>query len=126
MVRQNKKYMKIQEYQENVEDWTKKCFGENIATNIRERNYRFLEEALELVQSGGISKEESLALVDYVFERPSGVIEQEVGGVIVTLAALCSARGISLENSAANELNRINGNMEKIRDKHNAKKLRIA
>lgn len=104
--------------------WTEHCFGKEIADDKIERNYRFTEEALELVQSAGIEKEKVLELVEYVFSRPVGEIKQEVGGVMVTLAAFCNANRINLEDEANNELQRCWNNIEKIRHKQANKKIK--
>ncbi len=42
----------------------------------------------ELVQAVGTSREDALRLVEYVYTRPVGELRQEIGGVMVTLAAL--------------------------------------
>lgn len=79
------------EFQQEVDEWLIACFGETIARDKTERNHRFLEEALELVQAGGCTVSEAHQLVDYVFNRPIGDLPQEIGGVMNTLAALCLA-----------------------------------
>lgn len=107
--------------QERVRSWVIKCFGLDIANDRNERNERFLEEALELVQSAGLTKDQAHNLVDYVYARPKGEIEQEVGGVTVTLDALCSAHNIDREACEETEINRIWGNIDKIRDKQKKK-----
>jgi hypothetical protein len=94
-------------YQNRVHAWMLECFGQKIASDITERNHRFLEEALELVQSTGCTSTEAHRLVDYVFGRAVGDPPQEVGGVRVTLAALCLAAGIDGEAAAETELARI-------------------
>lgn len=81
-------------FQQRVEPWLLACFGEQIAADTIERNHRFLEESLELVQACGCTQSEAHQLVDYVFGRPVGEVQQEAGGVMVTLAALCRAQGI--------------------------------
>lgn len=107
-------------YQHRVAQWIRTCFGSKIADHQMERNYRFLEEALELVQALGATRQDALDLVDYVFNRPTGEPKQEVGGVMVCLAALCAANSISLLDAAETELTRITDPvvMEKIRQKH--------
>ncbi len=117
--------MTMTDYQNKVKLWTNKCFGESVASNVIERNYRFLEEALELIQAGGMPKDVVTAMVNHVFDRPIGDINQEVGGAIVTLASFCNARDLSLEIAANEELNRIEANLDKIREKHQTKTLRI-
>jgi len=107
--------------QERVQPWMLACFGEVIAGDREERNHRFLEEALELVQACGCTASEAHQLVDYVFGREIGEPPQEVGGVMVTLAALCLANGIDMHAAAETELARIWTKVEAIRAKQAAK-----
>ena len=95
-----------------------KCFGAYIANDTTERNYRFLEEALELVQSLGCSQDDAHALVNYVYGRDQGDVNQEVGGVMVTLAALCNANEIDFVKAGDAELKRVWGKVDQIRQKH--------
>ena len=108
-------------YQKRVDVWMLKCFGEKISADRIERNHRFLEEALELVQANGCTKEEAYRLVDYVYGRDVGEITQEVGGVMVTLAALCSASSVKMQACAEVELDRIWTKVEQIRAKQATK-----
>lgn len=94
-------------FQSRVQPWMMECFGAEIAADLLERNDRFIEEALEFVQAGDYPKERAHALVEYVYGRPQGEINQEVGGVMVTLAAACLARGIDMHAEAERELARI-------------------
>jgi hypothetical protein len=98
----------MREFQARVDSWMLECFGQQIAADKIERNHRFLEEALELVQAGGLTATEAHMLVDYVYGRPTGEMGQEVGGVAVTLAALCTAHGVDLSLQAVREVERIN------------------
>lgn len=84
--------MKIRELQAKVQHWMLECFGPDIAADHNERNHRFLEESLELVQACGCTAQEAHKLVDYVFPRPKGERQQEAGGVAITLNALCNAQ----------------------------------
>ena len=113
--------MSEETFQKRVAVWTPSCFGKDIANNSVERNHRFLEEALELVQACGCEKEEAKKLVDYVFSRDTGQREQEVGGVMVTLASLCNVQGIDMNQAADKELQRAWDNIEKIKAKQQAK-----
>lgn len=108
-------------FQGRVNDWMQTCFGQEISADKTERNHRFLEEALELVQALGCTKDEAHQLVDYTFGRPLGEPEQEVGGVIVTLAALCHVNCIDMSDAGETELARVWTKIEKIRVKHLAK-----
>jgi hypothetical protein len=108
-------------FQYRVGTWVVKCFGVDVGYDKIERNQRFLEESLELVQSLGCSRSEAHQLVDYVFGRPLGEPKQEVGGVMVTLAALCNANEIDIENASEEELARIWTVIDKIREKQKKK-----
>lgn len=108
-------------FQERVKPWMLACFGEEISHDVTERNHRFLEEAIELVQATGCTESEAHQLVDYVFARPVGEPAQEVGGVMVTLAALCLAQKMDMHAAGDTELERIWANIEKIRAKQAAK-----
>jgi hypothetical protein len=108
-------------FQERVQPWLMACFGKMIADDREERNHRFLEEALELVQSCGCTASEAHQLVDYVFGREIGEPRQEVGGVMVTLAALCLANAIDMHDAGEVELARIWTKVEAIRAKQAAK-----
>lgn len=110
-------------FQQRVQPWMMACFGAEISADRVERNHRFAEEAMELVQANGMPRADAHALVDYVYERPVGVLSQEVGGVMVTLAALCLASGTDMHADGETELARINAPdmIEKIRAKQAAK-----
>lgn len=108
-------------FQAAVYEWMLRCFGAEISADKTERNHRFLEESLELVQSLGTTKEEALKLVDYVYGRPVGEPHQEVGGTMVTLAALCQANGMSMEIAGDVELSRCWEKIDQIRAKQAAK-----
>jgi hypothetical protein len=115
----------MREFQKSVGKWMVDCFGEKIAYDSKERNFRFLEEALELVQSNDCTKEDAYKLVDYVFNRPKGEFKQEVGGVMVTLAALCNIKFRNIDACAWSEYARIvkPDAMEKIRAKQVTKEI---
>lgn len=110
-----------QELQPRVRPWLLACFGEVIADDAAERNHRFLEESLELVQACGCTQSEAHQLVDYVFSRPIGEKTQEAGGVMITLAALCLAQRIDMHECGEVELARIWTKVEAIRAKQAAK-----
>lgn len=111
-------------FQDGINRWLLSCMGPTITKNKRERNFRFGEEALELLQAAGCSKSDVLDLVEYVYGRERGDLEQEIGGTMVCLAALCTAHGINLELAGNLELDRCWNNIDKIRAKHDDKVLR--
>jgi len=108
-------------FQSRVQPWMTACFGTEISGDREERNHRFFEEAGELVQSLGMTEGEAIQLVRYTWGRPVGYPSQEVGGVRVTLAALCLANGLDDDAAAEAELARIWTKIELIRAKQAAK-----
>jgi hypothetical protein len=52
-------------FQAKVEPWLRTCFGEVIMNDRQERNHRFLEEALELVQAAGCTREVEYPALPY-------------------------------------------------------------
>lgn len=108
-------------YQRQVEEWLVACFPPTVARDRIERTHRFLEEALELAQANGCTREQARALVDYVYGRPEGRPELEVGGVMVTLASLCSASGIDMQDAGDAELRRNWERIDAIRRKQASK-----
>lgn len=108
-------------FQHRVLPFLVECFGGGAALDPTERNHRFLEESLELVQACGCTASEAHQLVDYVFNRPVGEKSQEIGGVMVTLAALCLAQNYDMAYCGEVELLRIWGKIDKIRKKQAAK-----
>ena len=108
-----------------VSVWIKKCFNSEIVNNPTERSHRFLEESLELVQSCGYNKNDATKMVDYVFSREKGEKSQEVGGVMVTLAALCNVQKINMNLAANIELERCYQKIDEIRKKQVSKNLKV-
>lgn len=108
-------------YQKRVEQWLAACFTPEVRADRNERTHRFLEEALELAQANGCSHNDALVLVDYVFGREKGQPDQEVGGVMVTLASLCSATGLNMDDAGDRELERNWNRIDAIRAKQQSK-----
>ncbi|MFZ2996237.1 hypothetical protein [Sphingobium sp.] len=95
------------DFQTAVGKWMVEVFGEEIAMDPLERIMRFLEEALELAQAEGMTPAEVSRVVDYVYGRPVGETSQEVGGVMVTLAAFCFRRDVDMKGASLTEFDRI-------------------
>ena len=104
-------------FQRRVAEWMAVCFPPAVCADREERTHRFLEEALELAQASGCLRADAYRLVDYVFSREMGRVEVEVGGVMVTLAALCSAFEVDMTVAADRELERNWSRIEAIRRK---------
>ena len=108
-------------FQDRVDPWMQACFGAEISADKLERGDRLLEEVLELLQSGDYPPERIAALTKYVWAREIGEPAQEVGGVMVTLAAYCLAHGLNMHTAGETELARIWTKVDKIRAKQAAK-----
>ena len=110
-------------FQRRVAHWMQDCFAGHGADDPVIRGDRFFEEALEYLQSLGYDFDRIPALVEYVRNRPPGEPSQEVGGVLVTLAASCNQAGIFMRQAAETEITRITDPqvMERIREKERGK-----
>lgn len=108
-------------FQTRVDEWAVECFGDDLAHDSTERNDRFTEEALELVQARGYTREQAHWMVDFVFNRPAGDVVNEIGGVMVTLAALCNVADQGMMQCGEKELARVWGKIPQIREKQGAK-----
>lgn len=113
--------MTIDDFQVMIGIWMKTCFGYPISEiEGKRRIYRFLEEALELAQSAAMTKEDCILLIDYVYSRPVGDVDDEIAGTITTLAAFCQFHGLSLGLCAEQGLHKCFDKIDKIREKHNS------
>jgi hypothetical protein len=101
-------------------------FGEANMTNPTERLLRFGEEAMELLQSGGIDHDKARTLLDYVFTRPKEEqISKEFAGSLLTLLSAAQAHHVDLVECGTEELERIKLKKDQCRVKHDAKPLDV-
>jgi len=89
-----------------VVDWGRRAFGADHMADKIVRAARFFEEAAELVQAIGLPAEHALRAFHHAYSREPGKPDQEVGGVAVTLYALCDAIGLSADQCEITEINR--------------------
>jgi hypothetical protein len=109
-------------FQKQVNYWTDKCFGEAARQDLDTRNRRLLEEVMELTQSGGLAREAAHQIVDFVHDRPADPDPRlQVGGALVTLAALATTHGVMLGAVADAELDAGWRKMDLIRAKQSEK-----
>ena len=97
--------------QEHVLAWAIRTFGPEAASPL-ERALRFLEESVELYQATthgqrGIAFDAIKKTVERVYSRPVGDVRREVGGVAVTLLALCEVAGVRLAEAERDEWGRV-------------------
>ena len=87
--------------------WLNECVGKRDAEDKDERDARFLEEAIELMQARGRSKEEIHQMVESVYAKPVGQVPQEIAGTLMTLFALAQSHGYDLMGLGEQEYRRI-------------------
>jgi hypothetical protein len=112
--------------QKEVLRWCKATFGEKDPrwTDVDERCLRHYEEDTELMQALGMTEEQCIAMVKYVFSRPIGEPKQEMGGTLITLAALANSTHISMRDAFEEENRRCWEIKDKIAAKQMVKPLR--
>ena len=110
-------------FQNRATKWAQRCFGARLVADAQERNFRFAEEAIELVQACGMTRFEVERALNYVYGRPVGEKRQEVGGVYTTFALLCHAHGIDMVAEGERDLMEIDNPeaTERIRIKRDKK-----
>lgn len=118
------------DFQRYCWDWLKVTFGEfpdalEKAHSKEERLRRFGEEAIELLQAGGLTLLDVIQLTAYVYSRPVGEVQQEMGGTMVTLASVAEAFNMDMLVMGQKEIDRCYQPevMEKIRNKQVSKML---
>ena len=94
-------------YQPDVVKQVDRLWGNAALNNQQERVQRFAEEAAELVQSCGLDLIQFWYVVSWVYGRPPGPKPREVGGTLVTLAALCHAFRMDMFGCGLAELQRL-------------------
>lgn len=104
-------------FQRLIAKWGDSCFGPEANRDVRIRRNVALEESVELFQALEGTEEEAVEILRRTFARPKGDPQQEIGGVLVTIALLAEARGESIETLALTELRRCEDNVDKIRAK---------
>jgi hypothetical protein len=88
-------------------EWAIRCFGREHVFDIGIRALRTAEEAIELAQTVHVPKEKLHELVEVVYARPHGRWDQEVGGLLMTVAIMCASRGMQPDRLFLDELCRV-------------------
>lgn len=98
----------LRNFQHDVWDWYETMFrGTREEHTTKTLGMRFLEEALELAQAVGLSKEDVMRQMEYTFSRPKGTVESEIAGTIITLQHIAGDHIIDVQDEALKELRRI-------------------
>jgi hypothetical protein len=93
--------------QEQAVAWAKRAFGDNVVNYPAERGARVQEEANELGQAMGVPRETAHKIVDYVYDRPSGEVDQEIGDIGLCLLIAAASLKLSADEAERAELNRV-------------------
>lgn len=98
--------------QHEVAAWCVAAFGADQSASVPQRALRLLEEAVEAYQAACDfqdfdAKAIAHALIDYVFSRPAGTLDQELGGIGVTVLALAEAANLDADVCEVNEIRRV-------------------
>lgn len=94
------------------------------ASNLtkRVRALRAAEEMIELAQAMDVDAETLHMLIVHVYSRPTGMISQEIGGVLVTMAVLCDSLGLTMQICYETEAIRLlRMDTDKLRQRNKAK-----
>jgi NTP pyrophosphatase (non-canonical NTP hydrolase) len=89
-----------------VAQWVVKTFGQD-SIGRSSRALRLLEEVIELAQAESVSIEVAHRLLDYVYSRPLGKPEKELGQVGQALLAYAESAGFSAEGTEVTEVERV-------------------
>lgn len=92
--------------QRAIFDWATAAFGAD-QVHPAQRALRLLEEAVELFQACDGDRAQAHKLIDFVFDRPLGAWQTELGQVGVTLLALAASLGASADDAEAAEVARV-------------------
>lgn len=97
---------KAEERQRLAYAWMLDVYGEQ-AKDRRIQAFRFLEEAMELAQTQGLSLEDFVRTAEYVSARPVGDTKTEIGDVRLCLDILAEGVGVSVDSCHTSCLMRI-------------------
>lgn len=108
--------------QQLAHEWALRCFGSAQVMNTAHRGMRTVEEAIELAQVCGVTREKMHDIVEHVYNKPVGSFHQEAGGVLLTLAILCETTGHDMETCLDIELARVlNKSVQHFKDRDDTK-----
>lgn len=93
--------------QDRVDHWVRLALGNESLMSKGERIMRFIEEATELAQAVDLPKDKLINLVEYVYNRPKGDVNQELAGVMFTLMALATSYGFDAIDVLDTEIERV-------------------
>lgn len=102
------KYTTIRRFQGAVQNWYDSLFkGTPEEHSDRTITMRFLEEALELCQAMGLTRDDINRQADYTFSRPPGTPAEEIAGTNITFQHVANRAGVDIHDVSVAELIRI-------------------
>ncbi|AFU88036.1 hypothetical protein CcrColossus_gp166 [Caulobacter phage CcrColossus] len=107
--------------QTNLADWLERCLGKKTLNSRKDRAIRVLEEAIELAQAAGISREKALEQLNHTYGRPKGRPYQEIAGVLNAALLTAEAYGYDGLTLGVEEWRRVENKMDLIREKNRSK-----
>lgn len=97
-------HQKLAERQTRAYVWAVETYGEDLVRGTRYQALRFLEEAMELAQTQGLTLEDFITCAKYVSGRKVGDTREELGDVQVCLDIMAENLGLDLDNCHATAL----------------------
>ena len=107
--------------QTNLAHWLERCLGRQTLLSRKDRAIRVLEEAIELAQAAGISRDKALEQLDHTYGRPKGRPGQEIAGVLNAALLAAEAYGYDGLTLGLDELARAEDAIDVIRQKNQSK-----
>jgi hypothetical protein len=86
--------------------WAVETFGP-VALKRKERLMRFTEEAIELAHADGLKRADLDRLLDRVYSRPAGHVWREIGQAQACLETYAQSIGVSADEQAQKEFDRV-------------------
>lgn len=99
--------MNLNELAERAALWDVETFGPAVYGSIRERAMRTLEEAIELAQAGGVTRDEIARLVEHVYSKSIGDQQEEIADVMLCLLVYAHRVGMDLDGQMPKLLDRV-------------------
>ncbi len=93
--------------QTRVSEWCADAFGADHASNVEQRGLRLVEEAIEAAQAAKCDPTTLHKLIDYIYAKPPGELQRELGGIGLCVLAMANAAGFSANAAEINEINRV-------------------
>ena len=98
----------LRRFQRAVAAWYDSLFvGTPEEHNDKTIFMRFYEEVTELMQVGGLTREDLIRQIDYTYSRPVGTAKEEVAGTSITFQHVATRLGVDIQDVSVAELARI-------------------